>query len=215
VESNSNSADGADHEAVISTTHNGRFRRIYALIGLVALASASVTAAVVLESGNSIAPSSATSPLFVDGGDYPSVTTYNAGKITISAPPSGSDAQFTASPQGVYDSFESTSPAAPVARAVGYGTATIYRAVYTDEEQGPIDPSTRVVTPTYVNSPVWILIYNNVQWPVGGSPSAVPPPAGGNGKYAASQLSPGLEDVYAIFSPSGSCLGTMVVPAGS
>jgi hypothetical protein len=38
---------------------------------------------------------------------------------------------------------------------------------------------------------------------------------GANGQYTPSQLSPGLQDVYAVFSPSGDPLDTVVVTPGT
>ncbi|MHB1723990.1 MAG: hypothetical protein ACYCVS_01335, partial [Acidimicrobiales bacterium] len=71
-----------------------------------------------------------------------------------------------------------------------------------------------VVTPTYQHAAVWILMFNGVHWPVGGTGGqAIPAPQGGHGSHGSHQRSPGLEDVFVIFSPSGECLDTMVLPA--
>jgi hypothetical protein len=142
---------------------------------------------------------------FVDRGDYPTVSSLQGGQITISPPPAGSSGQFMRTAQDVYNSFESISPAAPIARELGYGPAQIYRATYTDRGMGAVDPSTRHITPDFNGSTVYVLMYRDVAWPV--SPAA---PQGN--RTATSHLS-GPEDVIAIFDRSGQCLDTMVTPA--
>lgn len=154
-----------------------------------------------------------TTPSFAYAGNYSATSTYNEGKMTIAPPQSAATLQYSASPESIYAAFEAASPAAQVAKILGYPTAQIYKATYTNVGTGVLDRTTNVITPAYDNSPVWILTYQNVQWPVGPGAKAVPSAAGSNGEYAATQLTPGLEDVYVIFSPSGQCLDTVLVPA--
>jgi hypothetical protein len=113
--------------------------------------------------------SGATDPApFTDGGAYPTTDSFNGGQIVIAPPASGSASLFSATPQEIYDSFVSVSPAAGVAANAGFGTPSIFQASYTDLTFGPLNPTTHVVTPTFNDTPVWILIYTNVHWPTGG-----------------------------------------------
>ena len=149
---------------------------------------------------------------FTDGGAYPTTDSFNGGRIVIAPPASGSASLFSATPQEIYDSFVSVSPAAGVAANAGFGTPSIFKANYTDLTFGPLNPTTGVVTPTFNDTPVWILIYTNVHWPAGRET-----PNGGraNAKYTPSQLSPGLQDVFTVFSPSGDPRTTVVVTPGT
>lgn len=180
------------------------------LLGLVIGAAIGALVGVSSIGGGKSPARAASVPPFVDSGNFPTTATYQNDSITIGPPAPTAMDQYTATAQDIYNAFESTSPAAPVASQLGYGTAAIYRASYTDLQMGAVNTSTRGITPTFDNSPVWILIYTNVQWPsspagpgVGASPTTA----------ATSPKLSGAEVVFAVFSPSGQCLDTIVTPS--
>ena len=204
-------------EALVQRARRGRLARRLGLTlaGLAIITAGLITALMAPGPRHTIRASGATLRPYAYRGNYPSVTGYDGGKITIAPPDPSAAAKYTATPQDVYNSFVSKSPAAAAARAAGFGMAEIYKATYSDRGQGVLNISTNVITPAYHNTPVWILTYQAVHWPVGGTGGqAIPSPEGGKGTYRPSQLSPGLQNVYVIFNPAGDCLDTIVLPAG-
>jgi len=152
-------------------------------------------------------------------GDFPTTTPFNGGQIVIAPPAANAAAQFTSTASNVYAAFESMSPAARVANALGYPTADVFRASYTDKAFGKIDPTTHTVTPVFDSAQVWIVLYENVQWPRGGKMGGGTPGPAGNDTPTTASTVPGVplsapEDVVAILSPSGDLLDTRIFPAG-
>jgi hypothetical protein len=176
--------------------------------------------------GNSRSTAAATGSAqstFTSGGDLGSPFTYNGGIVQFTAPSSnfgslavGADgtpitdsaimSAFTASP----------SPFVGAANVANWGTPTIYKANFTDLGQGIIDPTTQKITPRYENSPVWIVVYQNVHSPL--SLNTVPHSSNNSvaGSTTTSTPANGLTvdtgDAYAVFTPSGDMIESMLFP---
>ena len=184
-----------------------RFSKIHVIsfalaIAVSLLACLSITA----HHSNPVKSTASVSPPYNDLGPLTSEINLGNG-VTLSPPPAGTSADFTASPSTVYQAFEAGSVAAPIASEEGYGTADMYQASFTDLQMGVVNNMTGAVTPDFDGTLAWVMLYTNVDWL-----SRTGPPASKSASTSTTLLR-NDENVLAVFDPaSGALLDTQVLP---
>lgn len=143
---------------------------------------------------------------FIDLGSLRATVRYPEASESFRPPP-GTFSTLAVSPDGarvtaariIADYEASASPLAGFAGLSRWGPPFVAKATFTGLGQGPIDPVSGRITPTYDDTPVWIVYWKDIEFPAGASLG----PEGGVS---------GPSDAYAIFAADGQYLESIGVP---
>lgn len=200
----------------------GQIRKSRKLLGCACLGALGIGVLVLSLSLASSGPprnaAEAATATFYPGGALSSPFQYNDGSVTFSAPP-GDFASLAVDSNGVAvtnstiisDFDQSASPFVDAAANASWGPPTIYQASFTDLDQGPINTSTGVITPSNDNQPVWIVTFQSIHSPLYLNTG----PAASNGAATSSTagaVTTDTGDAYAVFTPSGQLIESMLFP---
>lgn len=209
--------NSGSHEAFTRMLVRIRIPRLTAIISVVATV-AIVFVIVISITGNwnektgaasrAAAHARASAGDFVSMGNYPSTTSYIGGELTLSPPPSaaltgpsqGGTAIYRSTASSVFSAYiSSQSPVKTTADELGY-VPSIYKATLTDHTYGEQSKTGKIV-PTFDNTPVWVIVYKNVEWPNFSSKEK----AGDQKERSA------VEDVLVVYTSTGSSGPTFVL----